>query len=215
VVTTRMVSLCVSARESSPLAVNEPIAESVLGRLTKPPHRNHNRLAVPTGNPDDLLLHRFSKPFSRPNAAELIGGKCCNEQFFCLHCIYAIMYIYNMNTKQQASKLSLRHFKAEMTDMWPLAKGSLAQVHNSCIRPDCPACASGKKHRAFIFSYIKKGRRRCMYVPLELVAELRKAIRNGRLLEARMSGLGSELILRFRQQQSRSKSTKNTRGKTR
>ena len=33
--------------------MNEPIAESVLGRLTKPPHRNHNRLGVPTGKPDD------------------------------------------------------------------------------------------------------------------------------------------------------------------
>jgi len=53
VVTTRMVPLCVSARESSPLAVNEPIAESVPGRLTEPPHRNRNRLGVPTGNPDD------------------------------------------------------------------------------------------------------------------------------------------------------------------
>lgn len=53
-----------------------------------------------------------------------------------------------------------------------------------------------------------------MYVPLELVAVMRRAIRNGRLLEARMSDLGPALILRFRQQQARSKSTKNTRGKT-
>jgi len=45
--------LCASARESFPLAVKEPIAESVPGRLTEPPHRNHNRLGVPTGNPDD------------------------------------------------------------------------------------------------------------------------------------------------------------------
>jgi len=54
-----------------------------------------------------------------------------------------------------------------------------------------------------------------MYVPLKLAAELRKAIRNGRLLDARMSEPGPELILRFRQQQARSKSTKHKRGKTR
>jgi hypothetical protein len=119
-----------------------------------------------------------------------------------------------MTNKKRSKKSSLQRFKAQITDLWPLAKGSLAQVYNSCIRPACPACSSGKKHRAFIFSYIKKGRRRCMYVPLELVAVLRKAVRNGRLLEARMSDLGSELILQFRQQQARSKSTKNTRGKT-
>jgi hypothetical protein len=119
-----------------------------------------------------------------------------------------------MTNKKRSKKYSLRRFRSQITDLWPLAKGSLAQVHNCCIRPDCPACASGKKHRAFIFSYIKKGRRRCMYVPLELVAVMRRAIRNGRLLEARMSDLGPALILRFRQQQARSKSTKNTRGKT-
>jgi len=101
-----------------------------------------------------------------------------------------------------------------MADLWPLAKGSLAQVHKPCIRPACPACASGKKHRAFIFSYIKKGRRRCMYVPLELVAVMRKAIRNGRRLDSRMSELGSELILQFRQQQARATSTKHREGKT-
>ena len=114
-----------------------------------------------------------------------------------------------MKTTKQLNKISLQHFKAEITDLWPLAKGSLAKVHKPCIRPDCPACASGKKHSAFIYSYIKKGRRRCMYVPLELVAVMKKAIRNSRLLDARMSELGQELILRFRQQQTRSKSTKH------
>jgi len=118
-----------------------------------------------------------------------------------------------MNYKKRSNKLSLQRFKAEITDLWPLAKGSLAQVYNSCIRSDCPACASGKKHRAFIFSHIKKGRRRCMYVPLELVAVMRRAIRNGRRLDARMSDLGPALILRFRQQRTRSKFTKHTRKK--
>ena len=119
-----------------------------------------------------------------------------------------------MVIKTGSSKLSLQHFRAEITNLWPFAKGSLAQVHKPCIRPNCPACASGKKHRAFIFFSVKKGRRRCMYVPLELVAELRKAIHNGRLLDARMSDLGPELILRFRQQQARTKSTKHREGKT-
>lgn len=134
---------------------------------------------------------------------------------FYLHCIYAIIYIYNMMNKKRSKKYSLQRFKAEIADLWPLAKGSLAQVHNSCIRPDCPACASGKKHRAFIFSFIKKGHRRCMYVPLKLVAKMRKAIRNGRLMETRMCDLGPELIRRFRQQQACSKSTKHKKEKPR
>lgn len=39
-----------------------------------------------------------------------------------------------------------------------------------------------------------------MYVPVDLVPILRKAIDNGRLLEERMSALGAELIVQFRQQ---------------
>lgn len=131
----------------------------------------------------------------------------------CLHCMYVIIYTYSMNTKKRPNKHSLHYFKSGISDLWPLAKGSLAEVHKPCIRPDCPACASGKKHRAFIFSSTKKGRRRCMYVPLELVAVLQRAIRNSRRLEDRMSDMGPEMIRQFRKQQALLKSSKNKKHK--
>ncbi len=108
-----------------------------------------------------------------------------------------------MSRSRFPNKLTLQRFKKDITDKWPLAKGSLAQVYNRCIRPNCPACASGKKHRTFIFSYLKKGHRHCMYVPLELVTVMRRAISNSRKLEALISALGPELILQFRQKQTR------------
>lgn len=103
-----------------------------------------------------------------------------------------------MSKSQRAEDRQLKAFLGEVQKLWPLAKGSLAEVRKPCIRAGCPACASGKKHPAFIFSFKHKGRRRCMHVPRELVAQMRQAIRNGRLIEEQMSHSGYELIQRFR-----------------
>ena len=94
-------------------------------------------------------------------------------------------------TEQQA-------FLDELVKLWPLAKGSLAEVRKPCIRPHCPACRSGRKHKALIFSFSRGGKRRCMYVPSQLEGTLRQALANGRQLERRLAELGEELIRRFR-----------------
>ena len=91
-------------------------------------------------------------------------------------------------------------FLDELAGLWPLAKGSLAEVRKPCIRPNCPACRSGKKHPALMFSFTKAGKRRCRYVPAELAPLLRCALANGRRLEQRLSELGEELLERYRRQ---------------
>jgi hypothetical protein len=90
----------------------------------------------------------------------------------------------------------------EMAGLWPLAKGSLAQVRKPCIRPNCPACRSGKKHPALLFSFTREGKRVCRYVPAQLEGVLRQALENGRRLEQRLAQLGEELLERYRQQRS-------------
>ena len=91
-------------------------------------------------------------------------------------------------------------FLDELAGLWPLAKGSLAEVRKPCIRPNCPACKSGKKHPAILFSFTQAGKRKCRYVPAELAPLLRKALDNGRRLERRLAELGAELLERYRQQ---------------
>jgi hypothetical protein len=91
-------------------------------------------------------------------------------------------------------------FLAEVAGLWPLAKGSLTQVRKPCIRPNCPACLSGRKHPAVLFSFARRGKRVCRYVPAELAPVLRQALANGRRLEARLAELGEELLLRYRRQ---------------
>lgn len=91
-------------------------------------------------------------------------------------------------------------FLDELAALWPLAKGSLAEVRKPCVRPNCPACRSGRKHKAWIFSFTQAGQRRCRYVPADLAAVLREALGNGRRLERRLSELGAELLEREKRQ---------------
>ena len=104
--------------------------------------------------------------------------------------------------KRSKSPDSVLHqnFLRQLQKLWPAIKGSLAQVRKPCIRPNCPACARGDKHPAFILSFPDKGRRRCMYVPAELVPQLQQALLNGKALEELLYQMGPELLRQHRQQ---------------
>jgi hypothetical protein len=105
-----------------------------------------------------------------------------------------------MHTPQLFDRQLQRHFLDQLTGLWPVLKGSLAEIRKPCIRPHCLACACGDKHPAFILSFSDKGRRRCMYVPAELVPRLRQALKNGRRLERLLGQLGPAFLHHYRQQ---------------
>lgn len=98
-----------------------------------------------------------------------------------------------MNTKAEIAR-----FVDELRKQWPVARGSLCEVAKPCVRPGCAACARGDKHPSFIFSYRKSGKQRCLYVPRELVPELRRALDNGRWVEERMTEIGEALVFEYR-----------------
>ena len=111
-----------------------------------------------------------------------------------------LYYIHTM-TQPKSSDSSLRqNFLRQLQKLWPAIKGSLALIRKPCIRPNCPACARGDKHPAFILSFTDKGRRRCMYVPTELVPQLQRALRNGKALEKLLYQMGPELLRQYRKQ---------------
>src|SRR6266566_6578774 len=104
-------------------------------------------------------------------------------------------------TQPKSSDSSLHQsFRRQLEKLWPAIKGSLAEVRKPCIRPNCPACARGDKHPAFILSFTDKGPRRCMYVPAQLVPQLQQALRNGKALEALLYQLGPELLRQYRKE---------------
>src|ERR1051326_3345676 len=111
-----------------------------------------------------------------------------------LHAIVSLVKPKNIRSPVQ------QRFLDKLLPLWPALKGSLAEVRKPCIRPNCPACARGDKHSAHILAFTEKGRRRCMYVPAELVPQLQQALRNGRALEEFLYQLGPELLRHHRQQ---------------
>ena len=96
-------------------------------------------------------------------------------------------------------------FLDELASLWPLARGSLAEVRKPCIRPACRACREGRRHKAIIFGFTQGGKRRCRYVPADLAPVLKEALANGRRLEERLADLGADLIDRYRQNRSRNR----------
>lgn len=94
-------------------------------------------------------------------------------------------------------------FLEEIRKLWPVARGTLAEVAKPCIRPGCVACERGEKHAAFNFTFRKGTRRRCLYVPGELVPALKRALENGRRVEERMVEIAEGLILAHRRTRKR------------
>lgn len=81
-------------------------------------------------------------------------------------------------------------FAKKAAALWPAAKGSLTWVRNKCKRPGCGRCASGEGHPALLYTFRKDGRQCAMSVRPELEGAMRKAIENGRALEALMVECG-------------------------
>ena len=96
------------------------------------------------------------------------------------------------------TKDALEGFLNELRRRWPIARGSLCEVAKPCVRAGCAACAQGEKHLSFIFSYRQDGKQRCLYVPRELVPQLRRAIDGGQWVESRMSEIGAALVFAHR-----------------
>jgi hypothetical protein len=91
-----------------------------------------------------------------------------------------------------------RRFWQRLQGCWPALKGSLALVRKPCIRPNCRACASGKKHPNYLLAFTAEGRRRCLYVPAATVPLLKRALENGRRLEKLLYEMGPALIAEYR-----------------
>ncbi len=75
-------------------------------------------------------------------------------------------------TKSAAPSDVLRWLQSETADLWPAMLGSLSLRRSPCVRENCRACQSGEQHPSF-----------AVYVPEELVPEVRRCLDNGRALQ--------------------------------
>ncbi len=70
----------------------------------------------------------------------------------------------------------------KLTPAGPVLAASLARIAKRCGRPTCH-CANGTPHTAYHLTYKDRGKSRTVYVPLDLVDEVRSWIDNHRHLK--------------------------------
>jgi hypothetical protein len=83
----------------------------------------------------------------------------------------------------ESSSDVVRGLQSEAAELWPALLGSLSFRRSPCVRKNCPACMSGEQHASYVLYGRLKGRRVAVYVPEELVPEVRRGLDNGRALQ--------------------------------
>ena len=96
-----------------------------------------------------------------------------------------MMYgIYTVMTNQKEFPTDvLQWFQKQAAYLWPAALGSLNLRRTRCIRENCPACLKGEQHTSHVLSGRNKGQRFSLYIPDELVPEIKRCLENGRKLQ--------------------------------
>lgn len=89
-----------------------------------------------------------------------------------------------MNDTETESLADVQQWlRSEVANLFPAILGSLSLRRSPCIRKNCPACLSGEQHPAHVLYGRLKGRRVAIYVPEELVPEVRRSVENGHALQ--------------------------------
>jgi hypothetical protein len=84
--------------------------------------------------------------------------------------------------------------ESEAASLWPALLGSLSYRRTRCMQPNCAACQSGEQHRSYVLYGRHKGRRFAVYVPDELIDEVRRAVDNGRALQDLLMQAGPRYV---------------------
>jgi hypothetical protein len=84
--------------------------------------------------------------------------------------------------------------ESEAASLWPALLGSLSCRRTRCMQPNCAACQSGEQHRSYVLYGRHQGRRFAVYVPDELIDEVRRAVDNGRALQDLLMQAGPRYV---------------------
>ena len=113
------------------------------------------------------------------------------------------VYIHMYMRKTESTEDVRRWFAGVIRDLWPVAVGSLSLRKGPCIRPNCPACASGEGHSSHALYGRRRKRRFSIYVPERLVPEVSEAIQNGRRLQELINEAGVRYVGALKRQDSK------------
>ena len=106
-----------------------------------------------------------------------------------------------MNTNESPTDVAhwLEHVSAKK---WPAILGSLSLRRSPCIRENCAACQAGEQHQSYVLYGRVKGRRVSIYIPEELVPEVRRALANGRAVQEMLYEAAGRYVKALKRQRS-------------
>jgi hypothetical protein len=90
---------------------------------------------------------------------------------------------YMKEARFESSSEVVHWVEREAARLSPALLGSLSFRRSPCVRENCPACMSGEQHPSYVLYGRVRGRRVAVYVPEELVPEVRRGLDNGRALQ--------------------------------
>ena len=73
----------------------------------------------------------------------------------------------------------IRWMQSGAAGLWPAILGSLSLRRSPCVHENCPACLSGEQHPSYVLYGRHNGQRFAVYVPEDLVGQVRHAVDNG------------------------------------
>src|ERR1700686_3856576 len=97
----------------------------------------------------------------------------------------------------------IRWMQREGAGLWPALLGSLSFRRSRCMQANCAACLSGEQHRSHVLYGRHNGRRFAVYVPEELVGEVRRAVENGRALQDLLVQAGPRYVKALKRERAR------------
>lgn len=106
--------------------------------------------------------------------------------------------------KHESPSDVIRWLQSEACGVWPAIFGSLSLRRAPCVRENCEACRSGEQHQSYVLYGKLRGRRFTVYIPEDLVPEVRRCLDNGRALQELLFEAGPRYVKALKQQRSRS-----------
>jgi hypothetical protein len=98
----------------------------------------------------------------------------------------------------------------EAAGLWPALLGSLSFRRSRCVRENCPSCRSGEQHPSYVLYGRVKGRRLAVYVPEELVPEVRRSLDNGRALQELLQQAAPRYIKALKRERTKAPKSKKS-----
>ena len=106
----------------------------------------------------------------------------------------------------------VRWLESETASLWPAVLGSLSLRRSPCVRENCAACLSGEQHQSYVLYGRLSGRRFAVYVPEELVPEVRGSVDNGRALQELLRQAAPRYVKALKRERAKASKNKNDRG---